>query len=61
MHTHSDYYTELYQVSGCKTVTITAKLNQGATSDGPVQLLCGDADSGCPLDIIAELKVHIHM
>ena len=57
MYMHADYYTELHQLSGCKTVTITAKINLDSTSEGPTQLLCGDADSDCPLDIIAELKV----
>ena len=54
---HADYYTELHQLSGCKTVTITANIKLDSMSEGPIQLLCGDADSDCPLDIIAELKV----
>lgn len=56
-HSHADYYTEMYQLSGCKMVTVTAKLNKGAANKSPVQLLCGDAYSDCPLDIIAELMV----
>ena len=58
--TSTDYYTELYQVSGCKSVTISAKINLDTSGEGPVQLLSGDADSDCPLDIIAELMVHNH-
>ena len=53
----TDYYTELYQVSGCQTVTITATINPEPSGDGPIQLLCGDAESDCPLDIIVELMV----
>ena len=47
-------------MSGCKSVTISAKINLDTSGEGPVQLLCGDADSDCPLDIIAELMVRSH-
>ena len=39
-------------------MTISAKINLNRSGEGPVQLLSGDADSDCPLDIIAELMVH---
>ena len=47
-------------MSGCKSVTITAKISVDTSGEGPIQLLSGDADSDCPLDIIAELMVLNH-